>query len=237
MRVLLISPLSWSKTFPQSSWMPLGAGFVASELRRRGHTVSVFDRLALAGRIGPNRPSINKAMLDHVHSFRPELIGFHTSSPTIYDTAECVSLLEGRFHGLMVAGGHHATALPELTLERIPGLTAVVKGEGEIPMARIADSHSPETIPGVLWKKASGEIAHTSQTQTGDLDSFSIPAYYVDSGFKAPIHRTFKRLEAERRGRLYLWRQRMTPLRLNSPRNITKYWIDRRKGRKSGKSR
>ncbi|MBI4776365.1 MAG: B12-binding domain-containing radical SAM protein [Deltaproteobacteria bacterium] len=176
MRVLLISPLARAGTFPKSSWMPLGVGFVASELRRRGHAVSVFDRLALAGRIGPDKPSVNRAMLDRYRSFKPDLIGFHTVSPMMYDTVDSISLLEAHFQGPMVAGGHHATALPELTLRRIPALKAVVEGEGEVPLAQIADGDAPEAIPGVWWRKETGEIVHTPPKQTEDLDRFPVPA-------------------------------------------------------------
>ncbi len=114
-------------------------------------------------------------MLDHVKAFKPDLIGLNTVSPLIYDTVECVSLINSVWDGPVIAGGHHATALPAETLLHINGLTGVVSGEGEIVMTRLASGEAPETIPGLWWRKGEGFV-HTPPEQIADLDQLPLPA-------------------------------------------------------------
>lgn len=179
MKILLISPFpakpDGRTVMPSVGWMPLGLASIAAALRNHGHTVSIFDRFAEAFRCKGGREQVDRRMLDHLDAFRPDLLGFNTVSPLIYDTVFCAHLIRRRFNGLMVAGGHHATALPELTLTRIPELFGVITGEGEESLARLANGESVETIPGVYWRKA-GEVAGSSHLCIDDLDRLPFAA-------------------------------------------------------------
>lgn len=177
MRVLLIYPHAGHGNRTGPSWMPLGLSFLAGVLQRDGHTVSIFDRYAYDAKRSAGRQKTNAAMLEHIKEFQPELIGFNTVSPVIYDTIECVSLIRAqKFCGILLAGGHHATALPELTLRRIPALDGLITGEGEIPLARLARGEDPATIPGVWWRGADGSFTGNPPEQIDDLDSLPFPA-------------------------------------------------------------
>jgi anaerobic magnesium-protoporphyrin IX monomethyl ester cyclase len=114
-------------------------------------------------------------MLDYLQKFKPDLIGLNTTSPCISDTVESVAIIRKIYSGLAIAGGHHATALPELTLQKIPGLDGVVKGEGEMATLKIAMGENPETIPGVWWRKRNGTIGHTPPHQIENLDDLPFP--------------------------------------------------------------
>jgi anaerobic magnesium-protoporphyrin IX monomethyl ester cyclase len=156
--------------------MPLGLAFIASLLREQGQKVSIFDRHACQSRIGTEKDKINSTMLQHIEKWRPDLIGLQTISPLIYDTVECVELIRRIYAGPIIAGGHHVTALPEITLNRIPGLSGVVIGEGELPMARMAKGEDPGIIPGFRWETNGVTIGNLPPAKNQDLDELPFPA-------------------------------------------------------------
>lgn len=173
MRILLIYPHVGGSVL----WMPIGLPFIAAELIRHGHTVAIFDRFAVQSRVGYDVAPVNAAMLDSIRTFKPDLIGLNTLTPLIYDTVDCVGLIRADFNGMIMAGGYHATALPELTLQRIPGLDGVVTGEGEFVFRRLADGEPPSRLPGVWWRDA--ETIHppiTPAVQIENLDELALPA-------------------------------------------------------------
>jgi anaerobic magnesium-protoporphyrin IX monomethyl ester cyclase len=181
MRVLLISPYSTGV----HRWMPLGLPFMAAVLRHGGHTPAIFDRYARQAAKHESLAEANAAMLQAVRDFRPDLIGLSTISQVIYDTVECAALLRTIYPGPLLAGGYHATALPELTLQKIPELDGVVTGEGEVVLAKLADSVPPTQLGGVWWR-AAGDIhpPATPAQQIVPLDDLPFPAYdLMDMGF------------------------------------------------------
>lgn len=179
MRVLLILPRTLHNQRPKPSYLPVGIACLVSVLREHGHEVSVFDRSGIQARVGLDRSVVDRAMLDHARSYRPDLVGFKTISPIIYDTAHCARLLRSIFNGPMIAGGPHATALPELTLKKIPELKGVVAGEGEEPLRRLAAGDDPRELPGVYWKSDSGQITGHPPEQLRSLDSLPFPRFDV----------------------------------------------------------
>ncbi len=175
MKVMLISPLPRLAQKPGPRLLPLGLAYMAAILRREGHTVSIFDRFAAAASLGPDQEQIDARMLQRLHLFQPDLIGLNTISPLIDDTAVCAALIRQQFLGPLLAGGHHATALPELTLEKIPQLNGVVQGEGELALLSLAGGADPSRVPGFWWKN--GEtISGSAPEQISDLDKLPFPA-------------------------------------------------------------
>jgi len=176
MRVLLISP--YSVLLP-TLWMPLGLPFMAARLQQHGHQVSVFDRFAIQGSLGCNVEKVNAAMQAHIEEFQPDLIGLSTISPLIYDTVKCAKLIrrEG-FQDTLLAGGYHATALPKLTLEKIPELEGVLAGEGEDVLSRFANGEDTASLPGFWWRDG-GQISAPAipSAQIANLDDLPLPAY------------------------------------------------------------
>jgi anaerobic magnesium-protoporphyrin IX monomethyl ester cyclase len=174
MNILLIYPYL---TGNSTQWMPLGLSFIASRLRCQGHAVSIFDRYASQFSVGRDRPQVDQAMLEELCAFEPDMVGLNTLSPLIHDTVACVALIRSVYEGPIVAGGYHATALPELTLRKIPALEGVVTGEGEVAMSRLADGETPWQVPGVWWRDGE-EIRPPAAPpeQVEDLDQLPQPA-------------------------------------------------------------
>ena len=176
MRILLIYPCTIPFNTLKIAWIPLSLSFIASLLQKEGHIISIFDRFAIQAKTGKKRNQLNEAMIEHIQQFQPDLIGLNTVSPLIHDTVETVTSIRKVFNGMLLAGGHHATALPDLTLFKLPGLDGVVEGEGEMPMIEIAKGENPATVPGVWWEKEKGKVIHTPPKQIENLDSLPLPA-------------------------------------------------------------
>jgi anaerobic magnesium-protoporphyrin IX monomethyl ester cyclase len=176
MRVLLISPFL---PLMPVHWMPLGLPFMAAKLRQGGHEAAIFDRFAVQARVGRSVEAADAAMLACLTQVHPDLIGLSTVSPAIFDTVRCAALIRrAGFRGGIWAGGYHVTALPELTLRKIPELDGVVAGEGEEVLSQLADGAAPETLPGV-WRRDGSEIRapQNPHAQVAHLDDLPLPAF------------------------------------------------------------
>ncbi len=182
MKFLFITPLTDYGVRPMNTWAPVGILSMAASLKGEGHEAALFDRHALFSSHGLGRDRIDGAMAEAVRTFRPDVIGFQTLSPLIHDTVSCAALLRPLFPGVMIAGGHHGTALPELTLRRIEGLDGVVAGEGEQALVRFARGEDPRDIPGFWWKDRDGGIRHTPPVQVAPLDDLPFPDYTLLDG-------------------------------------------------------
>lgn len=156
-------------------WMPIGMLYLSSMLKSHGHEVRICDRQLTAMRGGAG--GADGELLAQVKAFRPDIVGFNTISPQIYDTVSAVKLLrDSGYAGEILLGGHHATAMPELTLERIPGADALITGEGERPLALYADGTPRAQVPALYWREG-GRILSTKPAQACRLDDLPMPDY------------------------------------------------------------
>jgi len=162
---------------PLNVWTPLGLISIGASLKEKGHEVAFFDRHALSVAYVLGKKRVNEMLVAKVLSFKPDVIGFNTVSPLVYDTVECVSLIRPLFSGFMIAGGHHTTALPEESLRKIKGLNGIVSGEGEQALVQFAEGQDPCHIPGFWWKNSDGTIHHTPPVQLEPLDDLPFPDY------------------------------------------------------------
>lgn len=175
MRILLIYP-AWPYSKARDPlWMPLGLSYIASYLSSKGHQVKIFDRYAQQVFHGHNMEVINAEMMKIIKSFCPDIVGLNSISPVIYDTVECIKRIRESYRGVLIAGGHHASALPEITLRRIEGLDGVIQGEGEVAFAKLAAGEKPAAIAGMWWKNGNSQIHMSPPEQIRDLDILPFP--------------------------------------------------------------
>jgi len=173
MKILLVTPLAG---YTATRWMPLGLSYIASMLKKNNHTVKLYDRFLRAHILG-GEEVVNIEMKSEILRFKPDIIGFSTVSPLIYDTLECVQYIRDFYNGIIIAGGHHATAMPEHTLKKIPGIDFVAAGEGEYTMLSLADGKDPCSIPG-LFPRDTGNSSFQF-AQTSNLDELPQPDYEI----------------------------------------------------------
>lgn len=114
--------------------IPIGLLSIAGNLREKGFDVDVYDL---------NHTKETK-LFEAVNKDRNAVIGISVyTSPGYKEAVRLAKQLKGK--GRLIAGGHHATAIPESLTEHFD---AVIKGEGEnsFPMAMSLDG----VIKGVL---------------------------------------------------------------------------------------
>lgn len=173
MKILFITPLS---NYSHERWTPLGICYISSLLKEKGHSVRVYDRFLKAYIIG-DKKTLDRDMRSEILSFSPDIIGFSTVSPMIYDIVECVKYIRDFFDGIIIAGGHHATAIPEITLKKIPGLDYIAAGEAEYTLLSLADGNDASSIPGIFSQN--NDSSSFSHSQIKDLDKLPFPDYSV----------------------------------------------------------
>jgi radical SAM superfamily enzyme YgiQ (UPF0313 family) len=178
MRILLVSPCEPKPARREAAWIPLGLPFIAASLRVRGHEVALLDRYAEMAGDYPDIRRADVSMLNSVRDFRPDIVGFSTVSPLIYDTVNCVKLIRDFFKGIIIAGGYNATAMPADTLEKIPGLDGLLAGEGEEALCSLAGGEDHANIQGMWWREVSKIHAPALPfARVAELDRLPLPAY------------------------------------------------------------
>ena len=172
MRIMLCTPMV--KT-ANEKWMPLGLCYIASALIAQGHEVKIFDRYVLGA--AREVDWVDDAMCKETGLFKPDIIGFSTYTPAIYDTIRAVKAVRQIHEGIIVLGGHHATVYPKLTLERIPEADMVIAGEGELSFAMLVRGEDKKTIPGLFWREKQEIMQSDAKVIRTDLSILHLPAY------------------------------------------------------------
>jgi anaerobic magnesium-protoporphyrin IX monomethyl ester cyclase len=139
---------------------------------------------------------------DIVNAVKPRWAGFNLLAPTYALSARIASLLAPQI--LVMAGGHHAKAAPDLVLRdpRFRNLAALIIGEGETRVAALlGEVRRRAELPKVMWRDhrlgttACG-IHHGSPQQWLSPDINTLP--FVDRAFlpQDPYRADDGRLEA-----------------------------------------
>jgi radical SAM superfamily enzyme YgiQ (UPF0313 family) len=184
----------------------------------RGHQTRILDL-----RLHPDE-------LDEViETFAPDIVGVTAFSMHVSAAiAVCDRVKSLRPNCWTVAGGHHATFLPEDFF--VDGLDFVVSGEGTIPLGALLDAlavgdfDEVARIPG-LWHREHGEFALSSRRPAVDLENMPQPersltandrsSYFIDwmkpvacvrSSVGCPYRCTFCSLWQMTDGRYYMRR-------------------------------
>ncbi len=194
MRTCLVRPPILVPKWNQAALLtpPLGLAYVAGTLDAAGYDVSVVDAVGEA--IEQSTPWGRDCALiglgpDEVVERIPgaaQIIG--VSAGFTFEWPVCRELLwriRERFpEALLVVGGEHATAAPELTLAESPAELCVL-GEGEETLLDIvrrwqSGRLEPGGIAGIAYRTPGGAVVRTARrTRIADLDSIPWPAWYL----------------------------------------------------------
>ena len=155
-------------------FQPLGLGYIASSLRKAGHTVEILDCTFMT------RQDATRAVL---HQKR-DVVGIYCMATMREDCLRFAKLLRHSCN-LLVAGGPLPSCDP-VSFTR--DFDIVVKGEGERAILEILNSyqngHNFSSIPGVVFRKGTpitgdtgSEIVFTkTRGLENELDSIAFPA-------------------------------------------------------------
>lgn len=174
-RVLLVVPIRHGRGVSHRSTPPhIGLASIAAWLERRGVTVSIFD-----GTITRSEDAFERKLRE----FAPTLVGITAYTRYVRPAARA-ALAVKRYDPSVVTvlGGPHATALPEDSLREFPGFDVSVVGEGEEPMALLAEAQGDTgryaTIPGIRWREGD-QIRSGGPVRYVDMADMPRPAWHL----------------------------------------------------------
>jgi radical SAM superfamily enzyme YgiQ (UPF0313 family) len=153
----------------------MGIQMLAAILEREGFEVRLLDANASCNRLSTEQ------IVAKAKELKPDVIGITLVTPLV---KEAYRLAEGlRSVGAkLLAGGPHATLLPEEPLQR--GFDAVVVGEGDLTIVeaiRAVLGEIPlESVLGLVYRTADGRIERNEpRPPVADLDSLPLPARHL----------------------------------------------------------
>jgi radical SAM superfamily enzyme YgiQ (UPF0313 family) len=159
--------------------VPTGIACIATVLRRSGHEVKVYvaeEHLVLNGF---DWPAARAGLRTLMQEFRPQIVGLSLVTPGVPE-GQSIAQEAKTICGpatLVVAGGPHATALPEPLLQECPGIDVAVLGEGEIALRELAEGGPGPSVQGIVFRADGGVIRTPDRPPVKDLDTLGPPAY------------------------------------------------------------
>ncbi|MBU0991085.1 MAG: B12-binding domain-containing radical SAM protein [Proteobacteria bacterium] len=114
----------------------------------------------------------------------PFLIGISSLFTAYSDEALTCAKIAKEIHpqAKIVLGGHHPTALPEYVMQH-NFIDYCIRGEGEVSLSDLAicikTKKSPETIPGIVFRKKGGHIHVSEPALMKEPDAYPLPASHL----------------------------------------------------------
>lgn len=192
LKVCLINPprLMKSMSVILKASPPLGLAFVAAALRAHGSEVNVLDSLAEGYYTNERfKPGIlaNGLSIDQIARRIPadvDLIGLSlmfSGNWPLHRTL--IDELGTRFpNAIIVAGGEHVTAVPELCIEQTRHLAVCVLGEGEATIVDLAGAIERDepfaSVAGIVYRSERDEaVRNPARARITDLGTVHRPAW------------------------------------------------------------
>jgi len=174
--ILLFSPCS-EKEMADRYFMspPLGVIRLAGFLTARGHNAVYFD---------PNVFIVTgkgKSVDEKLAEMDWDIIGFSSLDETL--VTDILNIHKARKlhpNALIVAGGIEAQFNYQSILDKSP-CSAVIIGEGEIPMLKLANGEPPHSIPGMVFKTPAAPLSQelfNEATQTIPWEHLPYETYW-----------------------------------------------------------
>jgi radical SAM superfamily enzyme YgiQ (UPF0313 family) len=116
-------------------------------------------------------------LLERIISEAPELVGFTTLTVTINSILKLAAALKERLpETIIVLGGEHVTAVPELAAE--PQVDYVVRNEGEKPLAALIEflegKRELSQVPSISYYR-NGLVHNPTDSEPVDFDAVPFP--------------------------------------------------------------
>ncbi len=179
MKILLVnSPIWLDKPGVIAPVEPLGILYLAACLLKAGHKVRIGDLTADS--------YDKKIFLSDIEDSKYDIIGFSCRTASYSATLRIIQDMRSlTYKPIILMGGNHPTALPELTLNDVPGCI-VVRGEGEITVVeligqleRFGTIHSLSSIKGLSYKLNDKVLHNPERELIADLDTLPFPARHL----------------------------------------------------------
>jgi radical SAM superfamily enzyme YgiQ (UPF0313 family) len=176
MRVLLLEP-------PKTPWLmmgevtapPLGLAQLAGCLEHASIPVEILDANALE--------LDSDAMGAAIAKSRPDLIGMTVFTPWVPDMERAARVARQAAPDAVIAmGGPHVTFTAQETLETIPEVDVVARGEGDqiiVELARVVEAgEGLEGVPGINFR-SNGKVLETPLAPPLDPMLLPLPSFHL----------------------------------------------------------
>ncbi|MDP8298204.1 MAG: radical SAM protein [Candidatus Orphnella occulta] len=166
MKVLLLTP-DITGRYGKPSCPPVGMAYLMSYLKSRGHLVDVLD-LRLENH--------DFDYISKIKEFNPDLVGIGFTSYNYKKSYSLISDIKQKTGVKIVIGGPHISVTRDEILKEVDADYAIY-GEGEIPLANLADNKDPVAIKSLVWRNKGRIVVNEKEDFIFDLDSLPFPEY------------------------------------------------------------
>jgi len=153
---------------------PYTLALLASLLREAGCTVRLVDLTA------ERRTSADLvAQLDR-EGFKPTLILFPSTTPTLDADVAAMAELKAHFGAPMFCFGPHASTTPAASMQRAAKVDGMFVGEpedGALQLAKLESLDQLGTIPSLTWRSKTQIVPHTAQGSYSGFPNMPYPAW------------------------------------------------------------
>ncbi len=169
--VLLVNPREAGGFFERMP--PLGLAYIAASLEKHGFSVRIVDF-----------EIDNRSLTTWLEELQPQFLGISGTTHTRFESFRLAQEAKKYSNDIItVYGGVHATFTPINTLQTIPGIDFVVKGEGEHIMARLVGAvmhnHLLEDVRGIAYRDGDNICETKPAARIEDLDNLPKPAFHL----------------------------------------------------------
>lgn len=188
---------------------PIGLAYLAATARQGGHDVVVVDGIG-------ERPDHAEAipgsgLLRRGLSFEDivaripsdaDLIGVSCMFSSEWtQVRRLVNAISAAFPStVLIGGGEHFTAAPEISMTNCPGMTACVVGEGEETLLDLANTVAKgaplDGVPGLVLRTGNGFLKTGKRSRIRSIDDIPVPAWdlipienYLGNGLSYGVNR------------------------------------------------
>jgi anaerobic magnesium-protoporphyrin IX monomethyl ester cyclase len=153
---------------------PYSLALIAALLRDAGAQVRLVDLTA-------ERRSVDDlvAQLER-EGFRPTLVLFPSTTPTLDADVGEIAKLKSRFGAPIFCFGPHASATPRPSMDRAPEVDGMFVGEPEdaaLQLARLESLDRLSEIPSLTWRRGTTIVPHTAQGSYAGFLEMPYPAW------------------------------------------------------------
>lgn len=150
---------------------PLGILYIAAAARESGYSVRILD-------LQVESIGLRKAIAQE----KPKVVGISGLTITRFESFNIARIIKSVFPEIVTAyGGPHASCAAQDTLENIPEIDIIIRGEGEITFLELCNvfvgrKGSLKDLPGISYR-CDGKIIHNpGRVRIRNLDSLPFPA-------------------------------------------------------------
>ena len=152
---------------------PLGLGYLASSLDREKYDVKIIDASGQGMDL--------KKALELLKAEKPDVAGVTFTTEKRFDAFRLIRGIKKTLpETVIVTGGPHCSLASQDTLEGIPEIDFIVRGEGEKTFSELLDSLEKggvENVEGISYRKDGVPVDNKDRALIQDLDSIAFPDY------------------------------------------------------------